>query len=175
MKIASIAACLVIAVVILYTGWSLLVKKDYRVGEQGMESRYQPLLSHDAINSDWEKLNCTVQLNNSLAQVLHVVREGGRTNCVEEMRGELYSELRKPFLCNDEDAARIDNAVRQKDSCEFPLETVVNSSENDYYAFVLMCVVNMTDWKHVGGGPCPVEYPQSVVYAVVDDAGKVFY
>jgi len=175
MRIANIVACLVIAAVVLYAVWSLLGKKDYRVGGLGMESRYSPLLSQDAVKSNWEGLNCTVQLNKSVAQVLHIVREGGRASCVEEMRGEAYPGLRKPFLCNDEDAARIDNAVRQKNSCEFPLETMISNNENNYYAFVLMCVVNMTDWKYVGGGPCPAEYPQSVVYAIVDDAGRVFY
>ncbi|NYZ78524.1 hypothetical protein H0N99_00065 [Candidatus Micrarchaeota archaeon] len=175
MNIIKILACVLLAAIFIYIALSLFVKKDYRIGELAMRGKYEHLLANDALRRDWEKLVCTVDINNSLAQSLHIVREGGVASCIEERKGELYDKFGKPFSCNADDAGRIDAAVRKSGSCIFPLGSPLNENVSDYHAFVLMCVVNLTNWNYTRSGPCDIGYPQSVIYAVVDADGNVFY
>ncbi|MEM3690517.1 MAG: hypothetical protein QXZ40_02200, partial [Candidatus Micrarchaeia archaeon] len=119
---------------------------------------------------EWVKLKCDTEINRSVAQVLHIV-DG---LCVEEMKGEQYEKMRKPFLCTSEDAKKIDEAVRRKNDCTFPLGNPLDEKTKNYFAFVLVCVADLTNWSYVGGA-CPVGYPQSLVYVVVDEGGSVYY
>jgi hypothetical protein len=168
-------AYIIIAVLALCIVWFIFIKKDYRIGRQGMMDKYVNLLADNALKGDWKKLNCTVNLSASLVQCLHIVWDNGRVVCAEELRGEFYDKLKKPFSCTPEDAERIDEAVRKKEDCTFSVSAPINEGVLNYHALVLVCVADFTNWTYVGGRPCPLEYPQSVIYAVVDDKGNVFY
>lgn len=174
MRFFRVLTYVVVAAAVVYLAWLLALKKDYRVGGAGMRESYQRLIANDALREDWKKLNCSVDINQSLAQNVHVVSYSG-VSCIEELGGEQYGNFKKPFSCNVEDAARIDAAVRKKNDCTFQLGTPLDAEVRDYHAIVLVCVANFTNWNYVGGGPCPLEYPQSVIYAVVDERGNVFY
>jgi len=160
---------------LFYIGWLLVSMKDYRVGEAAVRSNYYKLINDSTLEYDWWKLNCSVDMDDSLGQGLHIVREGNSASCVEEVRGNSYNALKKPFSCNSEDARRIDEAVRRKNNCTFRLGTPLSDDVLDYNAFVLVCVADLTNWSYAGGGECPSDYAQSIVYAVVDDKGNVFY
>jgi len=157
-------------VILLLFVW-LAVRGDYRVGEEGMKEKGKLLTSNPFLQQEWSKLKCDTNLNSSVAQILHIV-DG---SCAEEMRGEQYEKLRKPFLCNSEEAGRIDRAVRKKNDCVFQVENPLDENVRNYYAFVLVCVADLTNWSYVGGGACPAGYPQSLVYVVVDEEGRVYY
>jgi len=165
----------IIAIVLLsYLGWLLVSKKDYRVGEAAVREKYYKLINDSTLKYDWWNLKCTVDIDDSLGQGLHIVREGNSASCVEEVRGDSYNALKKPFLCNSEDARRIDEAVRGK-NCTFQLGKALGNDVLNYHAFVLVCVADLTNWSYAGGGECPSDYAQSVIYGVVDDKGNVFY
>jgi hypothetical protein len=175
MNTAKTVIYVILAAVVIYIVLSLFHPKDYRVGEPAMRGKYEQLIAYNALREDWRKLNCTVNISDSLAQSLHIVKEGSSLSCVEDMNGELYNNLRKPFSCNAQDAGSIDDAVRKNGSCVFPLNMPLNEDVRDYHALVLLCVVNLTNWNYTGRGPCNVGYPQSVIYAVVDSNGNVYY
>jgi len=175
MKIIRALAYTILIAIALYVALSLIGRKDYRVGGAEMRAKYERLLTYNILNDDWKKLNCTVELNSSLAQGLHIVKEGKNAFCAEEIRGEPYDKLGNAFSCSADDAAKVDGAVRSSGNCTFALGNSVPEDVLNYYAFVLTCVANLTNWTYVEGGPCPSESPQSVVYAVVDDKGNVFY
>lgn len=165
--------CAILFLVLIAAAW-LILRREERVGEEGMRERGRLIFNSPLLQWEWARLKCDTELNSSIAQVLHIV-DGKEARCAEELRGEQYDKLRKPFLCNKEDAGRIDGAVRRRDDCTFPVERPVDEKTREYYAFVLVCVADMKNWSYVEGGKCPLDYPQSVVYVVVDEKGDVFY
>lgn len=144
------------------------------------DEAYEIFVNSELIISEWKNQRCPEMLGNSIISIIHIDKSNYYISC---WRGMRYDEVeRSPAKfgnCSKEDMKNIDDAVRIRYSCQFPLDKIVPDKLTDYYAVIAGCYIankpgiNYTDIYI----PCyGYALPHSILYAVVDlRSQKIYY